>query len=85
MLLVVDIGNTNIVVGLMEGSELRFRWRIGSDTRKTPDEFAILVRELCTQSGLKIGDITGVAVCSVVPALTTAFVSSRTPSRTLES
>jgi type III pantothenate kinase len=75
MLLAVDIGNTNTVIGLMDGTKLRFRWRISSDTRRTHDEFAILIRQLCAQSGTAIEDITGVAVCSVVPALTTAFVS----------
>ena len=73
MLLAIDTGNTHTVVGLFEGDELRFRWRIASDARRTADEFGILVRELCAQSGVEFGDIGGVVVCSVVPALTTAL------------
>jgi type III pantothenate kinase len=74
MLLAIDIGNTHTVVGLFEGDELRFRWRMASDARRTSDEFGILVRELCSQSGVAFGDIRGVVVCSVVPALTSALV-----------
>ncbi|MCK4512765.1 type III pantothenate kinase, partial [bacterium] len=73
MLLAIDTGNTHTVVGLFERDELRFRWRIASDSRRTADEFGILVRELCTQSGVEFGDIRGVVVCSVVPALTAAL------------
>ena len=73
MLLAIDIGNTHTVVGLFERDELRFRWRIASDSRRTSDEFGILVRELCAQSDVEFGDIRGVVVCSVVPALTAAL------------
>ena len=70
MLLAIDIGNTNTVIGLLDGSELLFRWRIASDSTRTADEFAILLRELCAQSGVDLETIGGVVVCSVVPALT---------------
>jgi type III pantothenate kinase len=73
MLLAIDIGNTNTVVGLFEGDELRFRWRLASDATRTSDEFGILVRELCSQSGVAFEDISKVVVCSVVPALTSAL------------
>jgi type III pantothenate kinase len=73
MLLAIDIGNTNIVIGLFEGRELRFRWRLGSDPQRTADEFGILVRELCGQSGVELGLVSGVILCSVVPAMTEAF------------
>ena len=73
MLLAIDIGNTHTVVGLFEGDELRFRWRIASDSRRTADEFGILVRELCAQSDVEFGEIRGVVVCSVVPELTAAL------------
>jgi type III pantothenate kinase len=73
MLLAIDIGNTHTVVGLFEGDALRFRWRLASDAQRTADEFGILVRELCAQSGVEFGDIRGVVVCSVVPALTSAL------------
>lgn len=73
MLLAIDIGNTHTVVGLFEGDELRFRWRLASESSRTSDEFGILVRELCGQSDVDVRDIRSVAVCSVVPALTTAL------------
>jgi type III pantothenate kinase len=72
MLLAIDVGNTNTVIGLFEKKELRFRWRIASDSTRTSDEYAILVRELCAQSGVKVSDINGLVVASVVPALTGA-------------
>ena len=74
MLLAVDIGNTNIVIGLLEDKELLFRWRVTSDARRTSDEFGILVKELCGQCSVDLREVSGVAVCSVVPALTEAFV-----------
>ena len=73
MLLAIDIGNTHTVVGLFEGGDLRHRWRLASDAQRTSDEFGILVRELCSQSGVEFADIRGVVVCSVVPALTSAL------------
>ncbi|MFH1501893.1 MAG: type III pantothenate kinase [Candidatus Eisenbacteria bacterium] len=72
MLLAIDVGNTNAVIGLFEQTELRFRWRIASDSTRTSDEYAILVRELCAQSGVSVGDIGAVVLASVVPALTGA-------------
>jgi len=76
MLLAIDVGNTHTVLGLFAGDELRFRWRIASDSARTADEFGILVRELCGQSGVDFGDLKGVVVCSVVPALTTALTDT---------
>jgi len=75
MLLAIDIGNTHTVIGLIEGTELRARWRLTSDAQRTADEFGILVRQLCAQSGVEISAISGVAVSSVVPAMTTAFAA----------
>jgi type III pantothenate kinase len=74
LLLAIDIGNTHTVVGLFEGDRLRFHWRLASDADRTSDEFGILVRELCGQSGVAFSDIGNVIVCSVVPALTSALV-----------
>lgn len=74
MLLAIDVGNTNTVIGLMEGHVLSHRWRIASDAARTADEFTILIRELAMQSGIAIDDVSGVVVCSVVPALTASVV-----------
>ena len=75
MLLAIDIGNTNTVIGLLDDGELLFRWRIASDSTRTADEFTILLNELCAQSGVEPACIDGVVVCSVVPALTGEVVA----------
>ncbi len=75
MLLAIDVGNTNTVIGLFQDGVLVSRWRIASDSRRTADEYGILLRELCGQSGVTVADVTGVVVASVVPALTSAVTS----------
>ena len=70
MLLAIDVGNTNTVIGLLEDGVLRFRWRIASEAGRTSDEHSILMRELCSQSGVDPSDIRGLVVSSVVPTLT---------------
>lgn len=65
MLLAVDIGNTNTVLGVFDGPRLARSWRIKTDSRSTADELALTYR------GLLAGyDVTGVAACSTVPAAT---------------
>lgn len=73
MLLAIDIGNTNIVLGVYRGEELLARWRIGSDIRKMPDEYAMLLISLVGQEGLSLVDLKAAIVASVVPPLTTTF------------
>jgi type III pantothenate kinase len=73
MLLVVDIGNTNIVLGLYEGHSLRCHWRLETRRERTSDEFALLCQQLFSWEGVKASDVTGVIVASVVPPLTRTF------------
>ncbi len=68
MLLTINVGNSNTVVGVMDGAEPRWRWRISSDTRTT-DELGMLLLQLLSHQGLSADDITGVCVCCVVPSL----------------
>ncbi len=70
MLLVVDVGNTNIVVGLFEGDSLLSSWRISSDRRRTPCEIAALLKSLFDLSRLRVGEVEGAVISSVVPPLT---------------
>ncbi len=70
MLLVVDVGNTNIVVGLFEGDSLLSSWRISSDRRRTPCEIAALLKSLFDLSRLRVGEVEGTVISSVVPPLT---------------
>ncbi|HEU0168820.1 MAG TPA: type III pantothenate kinase [Jatrophihabitantaceae bacterium] len=63
MLLAIDIGNTNTVLGVFEGDKLERSWRIKTDARSTADELALTFRGLLTDH-----EITGTAACSTVPA-----------------
>ncbi|MCW2608086.1 MAG: hypothetical protein JWO60_2779, partial [Frankiales bacterium] len=63
MLLAVDIGNTNTVLGVFEGETMKHTWRIKTDARHTADELMLAFRGL-----LHGHTVTGVAVCSTVPA-----------------
>jgi type III pantothenate kinase len=63
MLLAIDIGNTNTVIGVFEGDKLERSWRIKTDARSTADELALTFRGLLTDH-----EITGVSACSTVPA-----------------
>lgn len=74
MLLAIDIGNTNIVIGVFEGEKLRTNWRIATDIHKLPDEYAIILLTLLSQEGLSKADITDAVLCTVVPPLEDTFV-----------
>ncbi|MCM3758975.1 type III pantothenate kinase [Sporosarcina aquimarina] len=67
MLLVLDTGNTNIVLGVYEGTELKHHWRMETYRQKTEDEYAMQVKALFTHVGLEFADITGIIISSVVP------------------
>lgn len=74
MLLAVDIGNTNSVLGLHRDEKWIAHWRIASDRAKMPDEYALLLHSLFDFEGLSWADLSGVALASVVPPLTSTFV-----------
>ena len=74
MLLAIDIGNTNITVGAFDGDDLRATFRMSTDARKMADEYAILLSQMLPLRGVSRADIGAVAVCSVVPPLTSIFV-----------
>ncbi|HEX8781150.1 MAG TPA: type III pantothenate kinase [Nocardioides sp.] len=65
-LLAADIGNTDTVLGLLEGEEVVAHWRVSTDERRTSDEWSVLVRGLLADSG---GRLDGIAVCATVPAV----------------
>ncbi len=73
MLLCIDIGNTNTKLGLFEGETMRSHWRIATDRANLADEYAVLLLNLFEAEGVKIREITGCAISSVVPALTLVF------------
>lgn len=69
----VDIGNTNIVMGLYDGEKLATHWRIATDHQKLADEYAMLILNLFERSAQKPEDVKGVILASVVPPLTSIF------------
>jgi type III pantothenate kinase len=70
MLLTIDVGNTNTVLGLFEGEEVVEHWRIATDPVRTADELAVILQGLLGQSAVADDpDITGVALCSTVPSV----------------
>ncbi len=73
MLLAVDIGNTETTLGVFAGEELKATWHIATTISRTADEHALLLVNLLANRGIKPSDISGVALCSVVPPLTTTF------------
>jgi len=71
-ILVVDVGNTSIVLGVWAGENLLAHWRLSTKRQWTADEFGILLKQLLSDRGLKASDIQAVVVSSVVPPLNTA-------------
>ncbi len=69
MLLTMDIGNTNVKLGLFKGDDLVSSWRVSTEAKHTADEYGMVVYDLLRQSGCKFSDIKGVVASSVAPAL----------------
>ena len=69
MLLAIDVGNTNMVLGAYEGRSLRAHWRIETAPRRTFDEHGILILQLFAHATLAPARVRAIAVSSVVPAL----------------
>ncbi len=73
MLLVIDIGNTNIMIGVYDGETLSAQWRLSTDHDRMPDEFAMQLLNLLSYAGVSTGDIAGIAIASGVPTLTSRW------------
>jgi type III pantothenate kinase len=69
LLLAIDIGNTNVKLGAFDGEQLVATWRLETDSRRMPDEYAVLLDWLLTRRGLSFAEITGVSLSSTVPAM----------------
>jgi type III pantothenate kinase len=70
LLLVIDVGNSNIVLGVYDNETLVNDWRISTDKSKTADEYGILVHDLFRLAGLELRKVGGIIISSVVPPLT---------------
>src|SRR6266542_2417226 len=70
MLLAIDVGNTNVTIGVFDGDRLVHSWRLAALRERTADELGIFVTRLFEQVHVPIGTVDGIAVASVVPPLT---------------
>ena len=70
MLLAIDVGNTNIVLGVFDGDRLTESWRLATLRERTADEIGILVTHLFERSGIALEHVAGIILSSVVPPLT---------------
>lgn len=75
MLLAIDVGNTNIVIGVFRGHSLIHSWRLTTIRERTADELGILVSSLCDRNEIRQIDISGIVVASVVPPLTATLLT----------
>jgi type III pantothenate kinase len=73
LLLVLDIGNTNVTLGVFDGPALKSTWRLATDPRRMPDEYGFFMANIMSYRGVQPSDITGACICSVVPPLIPTF------------
>lgn len=76
MLLVIDVGNTNITLGLYKGDELGPRWRLATVHDRMPDEYGLQLLGLIEHAGFTPADVRGICLASVVPPLTGKIVEA---------
>lgn len=69
MIFVLDVGNTNMVLGVYHENRLIHHWRIATSWSKTEDEYAMIVKSLFSHVGLTFSDIRGIIISSVVPPI----------------
>jgi type III pantothenate kinase len=67
MILAVDVGNTNLVFALVDGGEIKSRWRIATDPRRTADQYSVWLHQLFELEGFSREDVEGVIIGTVVP------------------
>ena len=76
MLLAIDVGNTNLALGIYEGESLGPRWRLATDHERMPDEYGLQFVGLLSHAGIQVSDITGICLASVVPPLTSKILQA---------
>lgn len=69
MILVIDIGNTNIVLGIYQDKTLLHHWRLSTNRKTTTDEYGVMIHNLLSMAQLSVHDIEGVIISSVVPPI----------------
>lgn len=73
MFLAIDIGNTNITLGVYDRDRLNATWRLATVHERMSDEYGIMLLQLMAHRGIAGGEVNGAAIASVVPALTSVF------------
>lgn len=76
MLLTIDIGNTNITLGLYDGKELGPRWRLATAFDHMPDEYGLQLLGLIEHAGHTVGSVEGICLASVVPPITSRIIEA---------
>lgn len=76
MLLTIDVGNTNLTLGLYEGDSLGPRWRLATDHERMPDEYGLQFVGLLSHEDQQVESISGICLASVVPPLTSKIVQA---------
>lgn len=76
MLLAIDLGNTNLTIGLYEGADLGPHWRLSTDAARMPDEYGLQLSSLLEHSHIEQHQLEGVVLSSVVPPLTSRMVEA---------
>ncbi|MBI2957604.1 MAG: type III pantothenate kinase [Chloroflexi bacterium] len=74
MLLAVDIGNTNVTLGVFKGNDMKATWRMASSVHRESDEYAVMLLNLLQLGSIPASAVSDAAICSVVPPLTPTFV-----------
>lgn len=69
MILAIDVGNTNVLIGLYEQENLKFSWRISTNKNQTADELAMIFHQLLAREQISFKEVKGVVISSVVPPL----------------
>ena len=67
MLLVIDVGNTNMTLGVYEGEQLAATFRMMAETPRTSDEYGVMITQLLKNRGIDVKELEGTIVASVVP------------------
>ena len=76
MIFVIDVGNTNMTMGVFLGEKLAATFRIMTKTPRTSDEYGIMITQLLKNNGIEISDIEGAIIASVVPDVMHSLISS---------
>ena len=69
MIFVLDVGNTNTVLGVYEEDILKYHWRIETNRNKTEDEYGMIIKSLLQHEGLSFDQFDGIIISSVVPPI----------------